>query len=102
MTTPDTWAKRIRHRAKDGSAVTLSYPDACFIASILEAIPKEEIKVAAKPAKPKKYRVWVEQVNQVSVVVTAKDEEEAKAKGYRKWKREEAYSYANYVEEEKD
>lgn len=47
----------------------------------------------------KKYRVYVEQVNRTFVEVTARDEEEARAKGYAKWKREEARSYVTEVEE---
>jgi hypothetical protein len=34
------------------------------------------------------YRVWVEQVNQTYVDVRAADEEDAREKGYRKWRRE--------------
>lgn len=30
------WADLLRKRAANGSAVTVSYPDACFIASALE------------------------------------------------------------------
>ena len=48
---------------------------------------------------PKKYIVYIEQVNQTYVEVTANDEKEARAKGYAKWRREEAYSRVMSVEE---
>lgn len=48
---------------------------------------------------PKKYVVYIEQVNQTFVEVTAENEEEARAKGYAKWRREEAHSRVMSVEE---
>lgn len=41
----------------------------------------------------KTYRVWVEQVNQISIDVRARDVLTARDKGYRKWRREYAHSY---------
>jgi hypothetical protein len=46
----------------------------------------------------KKFKVWVEQVNACSFDVVAKDEQEAKEKGYRKWRKEYARSYVTSVE----
>jgi hypothetical protein len=48
---------------------------------------------------PKKYIVYIEQVNQTFVEVAAENEEEAKEKGYAKWRREEAHSRVMSVEE---
>lgn len=45
-----------------------------------------------------KFRVWIEQVNQTMVEISAKDENEAREKGYRKWRREAGHSYVNYIE----
>ena len=50
-----------------------------------------------KTAKTKKlerhtYRVWIEQVNQTYVDVRATDEEDAKERGYRYWRKHEAHS----------
>ena len=39
-----------------------------------------------------KYRVWIEQVNQTFVDVEAKSMDEARDKGYRKWRKDEAHS----------
>ncbi len=39
-----------------------------------------------------KFRVYIEQVNQTYVEVTAKTKEKAAEKGYRKWKKEDAHS----------
>lgn len=56
-----------------------------------------------KPSTNKKpsiaYRVYVAQVNQTYVTVTASDKYEAREKGYAKWKREEAHSSVMSVEE---
>lgn len=49
--------------------------------------------------KDKKYRVWIEQVNASNLIVIAKDEEEAREKGYRKWCKEYAQSYVTDVVE---
>jgi len=46
----------------------------------------------------KKYRVWIEQINQTVVEVRAKDRNEAVEKALRKWKRETSGS-AKYVEQ---
>lgn len=50
-----------------------------------------------KKAKQRKFRVWTEQVNQMVWDVTAKDEEEAKEKAFRKWRRE-IYPNTSYVQ----
>ena len=50
----------------------------------------------------KKFRVWVSQVNQCFVEVSAKSKEEARAKGYRKWLKDYAQSYVADVEEVKN
>ena len=42
------------------------------------------------------YRVWLEQVNQTYVDVRATDEDDARKKGYRKWRRE--YSETNVAD----
>lgn len=39
-----------------------------------------------------KYRVYISQVNQTYVEVSAKNEEDAREKGYRKWRKEDAHS----------
>lgn len=44
------------------------------------------------------YRVWIAQVNQTFVDVEAKDADEAREKGYRKWRREDAHSHITHVE----
>jgi len=46
------------------------------------------------------YRVWVSQVNATYLDVKASDEEDAKEKGYRKWKREYAGSHVSAVEKQ--
>lgn len=48
----------------------------------------------------KKYIVYIEQVNQTAVEVTANSPSEAAEKGYAKWRREEAHSRVLSVEEE--
>ena len=63
----------------------------------------ERVSEAAICATPKKeapvlYRVWVSQVNQTMVEVRAKDEWEAREKGYAKWRREQAHSQVCHVE----
>lgn len=50
----------------------------------------------------RKYIVYIEQVNQTYVEVEAKNEEEAREKGYAKWRREEAHSRVMSVEERGD
>jgi hypothetical protein len=45
-----------------------------------------------------KFRVWVEQVNQTNFEVTAKDENEAREKAYRKWRRDYGHSHVNCIE----
>lgn len=47
----------------------------------------------------KKYLVYVEQVNQACVEVTADNADDARAKGYAKWRREDAHSRVMAVEE---
>lgn len=42
-------------------------------------------------AKNSKYRVYIEQVNQTYVEVSASNEQEAREKGYRKWRKEDAH-----------
>ena len=49
----------------------------------------------------KKFKVFVSQVNRQVVEVSAKDEEEAREKGYRKWRKEYAHSHVQEVEEQK-
>lgn len=49
----------------------------------------------------KKFIVYINQVNQTYVEVEASDEEEARAKGYRKWRTEHAHSTISCVEEVK-
>mgnify|MGYP001567157364 CR=1 FL=1 len=49
-----------------------------------------------KPARL--FRVYVAQVNQACIEVMAPDEEEARERGYEKWRREEAHSYVTAVE----
>ena len=39
-----------------------------------------------------KFRVYIEQVNQTYVEVDAKNEESAKIKGYKKWRKEDAHA----------
>jgi len=55
------------------------------------------MKRKMKMPKPDLYRVWVRQVNQTIVEVFAKSEEEAREKGYRKWRRDEAHSSVSDV-----
>lgn len=50
--------------------------------------------------RPRKFRVYVEQVNQTYVEVSATDREEAEEKGYRLWRREYAHSRVRAVEEQ--
>ena len=52
------------------------------------------------PQKNKKeiYRVWVNQVNQTYVDVEATSEEDAREKGYRKWRSDEGHSSVSCVE----
>jgi len=47
----------------------------------------------------KTFRVWIDQVNQTWVEVTAADEGEAAQKAYRKWRREDAHSQVSHIEE---
>jgi hypothetical protein len=47
---------------------------------------------------PKKYIVYIEQVNQTFVEVTAQNEEEAREKGKAKWRREWAHAKVRSVE----
>jgi hypothetical protein len=47
----------------------------------------------------KKFRVYIEQVNQTFVEVIASNSEEAEEIGYRKWRREDAHSRVLSVEE---
>lgn len=49
-------------------------------------------------AEKKVFRVFISQVNQTHVDVLACDEEEAKSKGYKKWRRDHAHSYVCSVE----
>lgn len=49
--------------------------------------------------KLKTYRVYVAQVNQTYVHVQAASREEARDKGYAKWRRDEAHSYVTDVED---
>lgn len=53
-----------------------------------------------KKSANKTYRVYVAQVNQSFVYVKAKNKEEARDKGYLKWRREEAHSHVLDVEED--
>lgn len=54
----------------------------------------------AKKTKQETYRVWIEQVNQTYLDVVAQNEDEAKEKGYRKWRREDGHSCISYVEKQ--
>lgn len=47
---------------------------------------------SANVKKKQNYRVWIEQVNQTYVDVKATSSDEAREKGYRKWRREDAHS----------
>ena len=58
------------------------------------------MKMSAK--NDKKFRVWIDQVNQTTVEVTARDEEHARKKGYTKWRKEEAHSRVSYIAEVKE
>jgi hypothetical protein len=49
--------------------------------------------------KLKKFRVWIEQVNQSYVDVTASSRDVAIEKGYSKWRRYVAHSRVSYIEE---
>ena len=53
-----------------------------------------------KKAKQATYRVWIEQVNQTYVDVDARNEEEAREKGYRKWRREDGHSRVSYIQKQ--
>jgi len=60
------------------------------------------VKKKSNPAlakKMNKYRVYISQVNQTYVEVSAKNEEDAREKGYRKWRKEYAHSNVMSVEE---
>jgi hypothetical protein len=48
------------------------------------------------------YKVWVEQVNQTCVEVKAFDEDEAKEKAYKEWRKSYAHSIVSYVEKQGD
>ncbi len=50
-------------------------------------------------AKKPNYRVFIEQVNQTYVEVSAKNREEAREKGYRKWRKEDGHSRVMSVAE---
>ena len=50
-------------------------------------------------AKGLKFRVWIDQINQTNLVVTAKDANEATEKAERKWRRDVAIAHGFYVEE---
>lgn len=54
----------------------------------------------AKKTKKGTYRVWIEQVNQTYVDVEAESEEDAREKGYRKWRREDGHSRVSYIEKQ--
>ena len=54
-------------------------------------------KKTAKPREKKTYRVWIEQINQTYVDVTATSPSEAREKGYAKWRREDAHSRVSDV-----
>lgn len=47
----------------------------------------------------KTYRVFVAQINQTMVEVKAADKDEARTKGYAKWKRDYAHSHVCAIEE---
>ena len=47
----------------------------------------------------RRFRVYVEQVNQACVEVLACSPSEAEEKGYAKWRREDAHSRVSYVKE---
>jgi len=49
--------------------------------------------------KMKKYYVYVEQVNQSRIEVTARNADEAREKGYAQWRRNEAHSRVCSVEQ---
>ncbi|WP_417459145.1 hypothetical protein [Kordiimonas sp.] len=50
-------------------------------------------------SKKKKYDVFISQVNRQVVTVEAESEEDAREKGYRKWRKDFANSYVEAVEE---
>ena len=46
------------------------------------------------------YRVFIAQINQIMIEVSAKDEQEAKDLAYKKWEKEYANSYVVSVEKQ--
>ena len=60
---------------------------------------KAKLITERKPMKQKKYKVWVEQVNQTCFEVSAKDTAEAEEKGYRKWRKEYGHSRVVSIQE---
>lgn len=58
---------------------------------------KDYVPVAEQP-RLKAFRVYVEQVNQTMIEVHAKDADEARDKGYAKWRRDYAHSRVLDVE----
>ncbi len=62
----------------------------------LQLIPVTETKPMSKK---KKYDVFISQVNRQVVTVEAESEEDAREKGYRKWRKDFANSYVEAVEE---
>lgn len=49
-------------------------------------------KTKAKSAPPRTFRVWFGQVNQTFIDVKAKDEKDARARGYKMWRRDQAHT----------
>lgn len=50
--------------------------------------------------KQENYKVWIEQVNQTCIEVKAINEEDAKNKAYRKWRKDEANSIVLCLEKQ--
>lgn len=59
--------------------------------------PTQEARPPAR-SKVTRFRVYVSQVNQTYVDVTAATPEDAAEKGYRKWRRDEAHSHVLSIE----
>ena len=58
---------------------------------------KDYVLLAERP-QLQTYRVYVEQVNQAMLEVNAKDADEAREKGYAKWRSDYAHSRVSAVE----
>jgi len=59
---------------------------------------KKNYAAAAERPQLQTFRVYVEQINQTMIEVQARDADEAKEKGYAKWRRDYAHSRVCAVE----